>query len=221
MAAYTESRREQYLERPLPSNEDGERAILGAILLDNTLISQAIEHLRSEDFYGPFHRKIFAAMVALFEASKRIDPILISEELKKEGSVETMGGIAAITNLTYGLPHFSDLDDYIRVVREKAIMRSLIRTCNQITSEALEEEDDARIVLDRAEHLIFELAEMKERPGFSRIEPIAQQVFAKIQEFAGRESHALTGLSTGFRDLDAITSGFQAGDLIIVAARPS
>lgn len=143
MAAHPEARREQFLERPLPSSEDSERAILGAILLDNSLVTQTIEHLRAEDFYSPLHRRIYWAMTSLFDSSKRIDPILIAEELKKDGSVESIGGVATIANLTYGLPHFSDLSDYIKVVKEKAMMRDLVRTCNQITSEALEEEEDA------------------------------------------------------------------------------
>ncbi len=221
MAAYPEARREQYLERPLPSSEDSERAILGAILLDNALVTQTLEHLKPEDFYSPLHRRIFASMMSLFESSKKIDPILIVEELKKEGSVEAIGGVATIANLTYGLPHFSDLTDYINVVREKSTMRSLVRTCNQITSEALDEEDDAELILDRAEQMIFSLAEQKAREGFSPIQPIAEQVFKKIEELYKRDSHALTGLPTGFRDLDTLTSGFQQGDLIIIAARPS
>ena len=221
MAAYPETRREQFLERPLPSSEESERAILGAILLDNSLITQTVEHLKPEDFYSPLHRRIYDAMVALFDASKRIDPILIGEEFKKDGSVESIGGVSAIANLTYGLPHFSDLSEYIRVVKAKSMMRNLVRTCNQITSEALEEEEDAEIVLDHAEQAIFALAEAKDRQGFSGIRPIAENVFTKIQEFASRESHALTGLATGFRDLDNITSGLQPADLIIVAARPS
>ncbi len=221
MASYPEARREQYLERPLPSSEESERAILGAILLDNSLISQSVEQLKPEDFYSPLHRRIFGAMIALFEASMRIDPILIGEELKKEGSIEAMGGISTITNLTYGLPHFSDLTDYIKVVKDKSVMRQLVRTCNTITSEALEEEEDAKIVLDNAERMIFALAEQRTREGFMHVQPVAEKVLEKVQEYAKRESHALTGLSTGFRDLDEMTSGLQPSDLIIVAARPS
>ncbi|MBX3288559.1 MAG: replicative DNA helicase [Acidobacteria bacterium] len=221
MSSYPEAKREQFLERPLPSSEDSERAILGAILLDNSLITQTIEHLRPEDFYSPLHRRIYGAMVSLFDASRSIDPILIGEELKKNGSVESIGGVAAIANLTYGLPHFSDLSEYIKVVRGKSLMRSLIRTCNEITSEALDEEDDAEVIIDRAEQMVFALAEQKDRQGFEGIRPIAENVFSKIQDFAQRESHALTGLATGYRDLDNITSGLQSGDLIIVAARPS
>src|SRR5688500_7449330 len=188
---FPDLRREQYLERPLPSSDDSERAILGAILLDNSLISQAVEQLKPEDFYSALHRRVFTAMIALFEASKSIDPILIGEELKKEGSVEAIGGISTITNLTYGLPHFSNLTGYIEVVKDKSVMRSLIRTCNQITSEALEEEDEARVVLDHAEQMIFALAERRTAEGFSHIQPVAERVLAKVEEYSKRESHAL------------------------------
>ncbi|MBA2335434.1 MAG: replicative DNA helicase [Pyrinomonadaceae bacterium] len=221
MSSFPQARREQYLERPLPSSEDSERAILGAILLDNSLISQAVEQLKVEDFYYPLHRRIFNAMIALFETSRSIDPILIGEELKKEGPIEAMGGVSTITNLTYGLPHFSDLSEYIKVVRDKSVMRSLVRTCNQITSEALEEEEDAKVVLDHAEQMIFALAEKRTREGFLHIQPVAEKVLEKVQEYAKRESHALTGLATGFRELDEMTSGLQPSDLIIIAARPS
>ncbi|HNQ15225.1 MAG TPA: replicative DNA helicase [Pyrinomonadaceae bacterium] len=217
----TDFARDQYLEKPLPSSPDSERVILGAILLDNQLISQAIEHLRPEDFYSPLHRRIFKAMIALFERSERIDPILIGEELKKDGSIESIGGIATITNLTYGLPHFSDIFDYAKVVKDKSIIRSLIKVCNQITSEALAEEEEASDILDHAEQQIFALADERTRQGFAHIRPIAETVLARVEEYAKRETHALTGLATGFRDLDEKTSGLQKTDLIIIAARPS
>jgi replicative DNA helicase len=216
-----ESTREQYLEKPLPSSTESERVILGAILLDNQLISQAIENLNAEDFYAPLHRKVFKAMISLFERSERIDPILIGEELKKDGSIDSIGGIATITNLTYGLPHFSDILDYAKVVKGKSIVRNLIKVCNQITSEALAEEEDAKDILDHAEQMIFALADERTKEGFAHVKPVAETVLAKVQEFAKRETHALTGLSTGFRDLDEKTSGLQKTDLIIVAARPS
>src|SRR4051812_1050774 len=201
--------REQYLEKPLPSSAESERVILGAILLDNQLISQAIEKLSVDDFYSPLHRRIFKAMTSLFERSERIDPILIGEELKKDGSIDSMGGIATITNLTYGLPHFSDIFDYAKVVKDKSIVRNLIKVCNQITSEALAEEEDAKDVLDHAEQMIFALADERTREGFAHVKPVAESVLAKVQEYAKRESHALTGLATGFRDLDEKTSGLQ------------
>ena len=220
-SVFPDNRREQYLEKPLPSSDDSERVILGAILLDNSLIAQAVEHLKPEDFYSPLNRRVFAAMIALFEKQKQIDPILIGEELKKEGSLDSIGGITVITNLTFGLPHFSDLAEYIKVVHDKSIVRTLIRTCNSITSEALAEEDDADIILDRAEQAIFALAEARTNQSFSRIAPVADRVLARVREYAKGEGTGITGLSTGFRELDEMTSGLQRTDLVIVAGRPS
>ena len=219
--ATTDLTREQYLEKPLPSSTDSERVILGAILLDNALITQAIEQLKPDDFYQPLHRRIFKAMISLFERAESIDPILIGEELKKEGHLESIGGIAGITNLTIGLPHFSDLQSYTKVVKQKATVRNLIKVCNQITSEALAEEEEAEIILDHAEQMIFALADERTRQGFAHIQPIAEDVLVKIREYAKNESHALTGLATGFRDFDRMTSGLQKTDLFILAGRPS
>src|SRR6195256_2410491 len=212
--------REQSLERSLPNSAEAERAILGGIILDNGLISQAIEQLRPEDFYVPSHRRIFVAMTALFERGAEINPILIGEELKKENALESVGGVSFITNLTYGLPHSSNIAHYAKVVRGKSMLRQLIRAANKITQEALEQEDEPEIILDHAEHAIFQLADERIRQGFVHVEPIAQKLLEKIQEMEGRAS-VLTGLTTGFADIDKLTSGLQRQDLIIVAARPS
>lgn len=222
MARDFQANRDQFLERPLPSNTEGERAILGAILLDNSLINQAIEQLGADDFYSPFHRAVFNGMIALFERGAKIDPILIGEELKKEGKLESYGGVAAIANLTYGLPHFNNIHHYAKLVSEKALARNLIKACNTIVSEALAEEDDAELVLDRAEQLIFALANKRTKQSFTAVRPVAEDVFVKVQEYAQRkDASALTGLTSGYRDLDSMTSGLQKNDLIIVAARPS
>ncbi len=218
---FPDSRREQYLEKPLPSNEESERVILGAILLDNAVIAEAVEHLKPEDFYSPLNRRVFSAMIALFEKQTQIDPILIGEELKKEGSLDSIGGTAAITNLTYGLPHFSNVAEYIRVVRDKSVIRNLIRTCNSITGEALAEEEDAEIILDHAEQSIFAIAEARTRQSFARISPVATAVLERIREHAERSGSGITGLTTGFTELDDLTSGLQRTDLVIVAGRPS
>lgn len=220
-SVFPDNRRDQYLEKPLPSSDDSERVILGAILLDNSLIAQAVEHLKPEDFYSPLNRRVFSAMIALFEKQKHIDPILIGEELKKEGALEPIGGISTITNLTFGLPHFSDLTEYVKVVHDKAVVRNLIRTCNSITSEALAEEEDADVILDRAEQAIFALAEARTNQSFSRIAPVADRVLARVREYAKGEGTGITGLSTGFREIDEMTSGLQRTDLVIIAGRPS
>src|SRR5688572_27863957 len=146
-------------ERTLPNSSESERAILGAILIDNGLVSQAIELLRPEDFYVPSHRRIFLSMIALFERGAEINPILIGEELKKENALESVGGVSFIANLTYGLPHSTNILHYAKVVRGKSMLRQLIKTSNKITQEALAEEDEPEIILDHAEQAIFQLAD--------------------------------------------------------------
>jgi replicative DNA helicase len=207
-------------ERTLPNSAEAERAILGAILIDNGLISQAIEQLRPEDFYVPSHRRIFLGMIALFERGAEINAILIGEELKKENALESVGGVSFIANLTYGLPHSTNIAHYAKVVRGKSMLRQLIKAANKITQEALEEEDEPEIILDHAEQAIFQLADERIRQGFTHVKPIAEQLLEKVQEMEGRAA-VLTGLTTGFADLDKMTSGLQRADLIIVAARPS
>lgn len=209
------------IDRPLPASIDSERIILGSILLDNDLLSQAIELLEVDDFYSPLHRRIYRAMIALFEGGERVEAILVAEEIKKEGALDAIGGVTTIANLAYGLPHFADISQYAKVVKDKAMMRNLIRVCGQISNEALSEEEDAVDVIDNAERMIFALSDMRARQGFVPVKSVAATVLKKVQDYASRDTHALTGLATGFRDLDAQTSGLQKTDLIIIAARPS
>jgi replicative DNA helicase len=212
--------RDQMLERPLPNSAEAERAILGAIMLDNALVTQAIEQLRPDDFYVPSHRRIFLAMVALFERGSEINQILIAEELRRDGEIESVGGLSFITNLMHGLPHFVNIGQFSKLVRGKSTLRQLVKACNKITSEALEEEDEPEIILDHAEQAIFALADERTRQGFSHVKPIADAMLEHVQEMAGR-SAMLTGLTTGFNELDTMLSGLQPSDLIVVAARPS
>jgi replicative DNA helicase len=221
MASFpVDTARDQLLERPLPNSAEAERAILGAVILDNGIISQAIELLRPEDFYVPSHRRVFLAMVALFERGSEINPILIGEELRRDGALESVGGISFISNLFLGLPHFANITHYAEIVRGKSTLRQLVKVANKITSEALEEEDEPQQILDHAEQMIFALADERTRQGFTHVKPIADQLLEHVQEMAGR-SAMLTGLTTGFNEFDSMTSGLQPSDLIVIAARPS
>lgn len=212
--------RDPILERPLPSSPDVERAVLGVIILDNSLIAQAVELLKPKHFYVPSHRRIFVAMIALFERGSEINPTLIGEELRRDNSLESSGGMLAISNLTWGLPHTTNLAPYANVIRGKQLLRELVKTANKITIEALEEEDEPQNILDRAEHAIFALADERIRQGFEHIKQPAERVLEKAEEV---EHHDLvvTGVPTGFRQFDALTSGLQRQDLVVIAARPS
>jgi replicative DNA helicase len=220
MAQFIDSSRDQMLERPLPHSAEAERAILGAIVLDNSIVNQAIELLRPDDFYTRAHQHVFRAMISLSERGSEINPILLGEELRREGVLEQTGGIAFISELTYGLPHFTNVAAYAKVIKDKSLMRQLVKVANKITSEALEEEDEAQVILDHAEQMIFALADERTRQGFSHVKPVADAILEKVQEMAGRPV-MLTGVTTGFNDLDQKTSGLQPADLIIIAARPS
>ncbi|MEP6706158.1 MAG: replicative DNA helicase [Pyrinomonadaceae bacterium] len=212
--------RDKLFERPLPNSPETERAILGAVILDNALISPAIEQLKPEDFYVPSHRRVFLAMIALFERNSEINPILIAEELRRDDALESLGGMSFLTNLTYGLPHVTGIGQYAKIVRGKSLLRQLIRAANKITSEALEEEDEPEVILDHSEQAIFALADERIRQGFEHIKPVADRILEKVEAMQGR-AVMLTGLTTGFTDLNALTSGLQPADFIVIAARPS
>ena len=212
--------RDQFLERPLPSNTESERAILGAILIDNAVLPQAIEHLQPDYFYSPFHRAVFAAMLELFNRREKVDPILIGEELKKEGKLESYGGVAAVANLTYGLPHFSSIFHYVKLVKEKNQIRDLIQACNVIVSTALAEDDLPENVLQQGQSLINLVCTQEDKKGFIGINKLSEQAVQRVAELKERGvTH--TGLRTGFRDWDLMTGGLQKTDLIIVAGRPA
>lgn len=153
--------REQSFERSLPHSSESERAILGSVLLDNALIAQAIQWLKPEDFYIPAHRRVFIAMTALFERGAEINPITIGEELKKESAVESVGGVSFITNLTYGLPLTANIAEYAKIVRDKAMLRRLVRTASKIRNEASDEEGEAEDILTAAEQMIFEVRDTR------------------------------------------------------------
>ena len=212
--------RDPLLERPLPSSPDTERAILGSILLDNSLIAQAVELLKPENFYVPSHRRIFMAMIALFERGSEINHVLIGEELRRDNSLESAGGMLFLSNLPFGLPRVNSLVQYAKVVRGKHLLRQLVKVANKISSEALEEEDEPQNILDHAEHAIFALADERIRQGFEHIKHPAERVLEKAEAVEHRDL-VVTGVPTGFRGLDSLTSGLQKQDLVVIAARPS
>ena len=208
------------LEKALPGNIEAERLILGAILLDNTTINQAAERLKRDDFFLDSHRRIYDRMLYLSENGRAIDPITLAEELQRNGDLTQIGGPAYIAALFDGVPRFSNIESYVGIVKGKSMLRRLITTSNQIMASCFDAEDDPEEILDQAEKMILAIAEDRIRQGFTHISEIAQKQFEHIEDIAGRQQ-LITGIATGFRDLDYMTSGLQRGDLIIVAARPS
>jgi replicative DNA helicase len=209
-----------FFEKGLPSNVEAERSILGAILLDNQVCNQAIELLRRDDFFLDSHRRIFDKMIALTERIMPIDLITLSDELRRAGEFEQIGGATYIASLIDGVPRTDTIEPYAKLVKSKSMLRKLITASNQITALAFEEEDEAEMIVDKAEQMIFQIAEDRARQGFQYVGDVAHRRLEQIEQMAGRPE-MITGVPTGFTDFDRMTSGLQRQELIVIAARPS
>src|SRR5437773_1410825 len=207
-------------ERTLPHNLEAERSVLGAILLHNDAFNLAAEVIDSKDFFRDAHQRIFDKMVTLSERGDAIDLVTLKEELGRAGELDEIGGPAYITALVDGVPRSTNIEHYARIIKEKATLRNLIFSANKILSTAYEAEEDADVILDQAEHAIFAIADDKVRDGFVSLRDLAHSSLDTIEKLHARKE-LITGVPTGFTDLDEMTSGLQRSDLVIVAARPS
>ena len=211
---------EATLERPLPQNLDAERSILGAILLDNHALNAAIENIKPEDFFLEQHRRVFNQMIALGESQQAIDLVTLTESLYRVGELEASGGAPYLAALADGMPRVSNVEHYARIVREKALLRNLIHATHNIQQRALEGEDGADTILDNAESSIFALAEDRVKAGLIPVKDIVRDNFERLEKIF-REGKSITGVSTGYMELDKLLSGLQPSELLILAARPS
>lgn len=212
--------REQLLERSLPSDAEAERVTLGSILLDNGAMSQIPETLQPEDFYNPLHRRIFAAMLTLTDEGRPIDPILIGEVLNREGTVEEMGGISTITNLTLGLPHFPNIAEYVKLVRDASDARKLIRECQRLVNATLARDVPIDELLEDAETSIYGIRSQAEAIQATSMAHEVSKAIVSAQERAAAGT-VVVGIPSGFTDVDNRLQGFRDGQYIIIAARPS
>jgi replicative DNA helicase len=176
--------------------------------------------MRREDFFLDSHRRIFEKMVALTERGMPIDLITLTDELRRAAEFEQIGGATYIASLIDGVPRTDTIEHYAKIVKQKSMLRKLITACGQITTTAFEEEDEADVIVDRAEQMIFQIAEDRVRLGFQYIGDVAQRRLEQIEQMAGRPE-MITGVPTGFTDFDQMTSGLQRQDLIVIAGRPS
>lgn len=216
--------RDDFINKPLPSDPVAEKAIIGGIILDNSLVDDVLVKLEPEDFYSPLHKRVFIAMSNLVNRSgKAIDPIEIGNELKLMGdSLEMIGGVATIVGLIHGVPHItaSVISSYCDIVKEKSKARKLIRICNKLVTDILAEDAPLDDIFESAENQLFELSDIGKESGFSDISSLVGESIEKAQTVAQMGS-ALVGYTTGFAEFDSITLGLQKQDLIIIAARPS
>ena len=207
------------LERGLPAAIEAERSILGAILLDNLIFDQAAQ-LKPDDFSLDGHRRIFSRMRDLQDTGRPVDMITLAEELDRRKEVEAVGGIAYLSSLIDGVPERPSVEHYVRIVRNKALLRGLINIAQLAIAEAIDHSDEAEEVINRAEQGIFQLSEDRLGQGFSDIPSIVRGSFGSLDELYSR-GQEITGLATHYTQLDKMTMGFQPSDLVIIAARPS
>ena len=211
---------QEMIEKIPPQNIEAEMAVLGSMLLDHEAISQAIELLSTDCFYRESHKKIYSAVIKLFDENKGVDIITLIEELKKTNSLDEVGGPAYITSLTSYVPTSANLIHYANIVKEKMLLRKLINAATQIVSQTYDASQEVDNIIDRAEQLIFDVSSTKVESTFSPLREIIKNSIETIDNLYQRKEN-ITGIATGFRDLDMKTAGLQPSDFIVIAGRPS
>jgi replicative DNA helicase len=202
-----------------PQALDAERSVLAALLLDAEAIGRAVETIQPEVFYRTGHQKIYEAIVALYERNEKPDLVTLAEELRKRGELEAVGGPPALAQILDYATTTANLDHHIRIIHSKSILRQLIHASNEIQQEAYAGGDETPVILDRAEQRIFSITDQRVRQGFVLVRDLLKPSFEHIQKMFERQA-LVTGVPTGFSDLDELTAGFQNSDLIIIAGRP-
>ncbi len=208
------------IDRTPPQNIEAEQAVLGAIFLEPSSLMLASEILMPEDFYRSSHQKIYDVMLQLSESGKGIDTVTVAEELKSTNLLEDIGGLSYLSELAVSVPTAANIGYYARIVEEKSLLRRLIRTATSIATDGYSREDEVEQLLDEAEKQIMEVAQRKNGGAFHNIKDVLVRTYDNIELLHNRKGD-VTGIPTGFTELDRMTAGFQRNDLIIVAARPS
>ncbi len=203
-----------------PQDIDAEQATLGAILIDPGAASRAMGIVREEDFYPEAHRLIFRAMQACHNRGEPVDIITVSAELRRQGKLQEVGGAEYLTALINEVPTAAHVTRYATIVAEKAVLRRLISVGSEIQAIGYENPEDVGEALDRAEQKIFDIAQRRVTSDFTPIGPLVMETFEKLDQVFRRPGY-ISGVPTGLRDLDKLTSGLQNGDLVIIAGRPS
>lgn len=203
-----------------PHSLEAEQSVLGAMIINKEAINTAIEQIHPEDFYKEANKEIFKAIIELFNRNEPVDLITLSEELKRRGNLENIGGVTYLADLSGGVAITSNIKYYCDIVEEKSILRRLIQSCDEIMGKSYEDSEEVGSIIEQAEKNIFDITQGRHREGFSPIKEVLLDSFSRIEEMAANQGQ-LTGLTTGFIDIDNKLSGMQKSDLILLAARPS
>lgn len=211
---------EQVLRTP-PQSVDVEQIVLGSLLLDEEAVSIAIEAIDDSYFYKPAHRTIFSAVMDMFDKKTEIDLVTLSEELKRQNKFDEVGGAYYLAEISNSTPSSANIKNYLAIIKQKALSRKLINECTRIIEKAYDQDEDINEMLDYAESKIFEISEMRMQKGFAGIKKILHSTFEKIDLLFHSDTSGVTGVASGFKDIDKMTAGFQPSDFIVLAGRPS
>ncbi|WMJ80095.1 replicative DNA helicase [Clostridium sp. MB40-C1] len=206
--------------RSLPNNVEAEQTVLGCMLKDKTAIAQAVEALNSEDFYREAHKIIYDTVLELYRKDIPVDMITVIEHLRSTEKLQSVGGITYVTELSNSVESTLNIGTYAKIVKDKAVLRKLIKASADITEECYSRQDDVEDVLDTAEKKIFDIAQNRTTSDFECISDVLERGFEQIEKIFNNKGQT-TGIATGFPELDTKTSGLQPGDMILIAARPS
>lgn len=207
-------------DRIPPQNLVAEQSVIGSMLLDKNAVVRVIEMLSPDSFYRDAHRFIYETILELFDRGEPVDLVTVTENLRKAGKLDAVGGSIYVADLLNSVPTAANVEHYAKIVEEKAVLRKLIESGTRIVSNGFSDPEDVDQVLDQAEKSIFDIALKRTREGFTKIDSVIKRVLDKIDALYGKKE-AITGTPSGFPDLDQLTAGFQNSDLIIIAARPS
>ncbi len=208
------------MDRVPPNSEDAEKSVLGSMMLERDAIIAATELLQAEDFYRESHRRIFTAMVRLFDRGEAVDLVTVTEELGRVGGLDSVGGAVYLSDIASSVPTTANIEHYVKIVEQKSLLRRLLRASAEISRLAYSTEEEPQDILDRAEQLIFELAQGRLGRSYAPLDAILRDTFEEIESLYHNKGEVV-GVPTGFKRLDEMTTGFHPSELIIVAARPS
>jgi replicative DNA helicase len=209
-----------FLKKTPPHSQETEKTVLGGILVNNKNLNVVLSLLSPEDFYKDGNRQILERMSALVDKGLPIDLLTLTDELQKSGMLDEVGGAAYLSSLMDGVPKSLNIEYHARIVKEKALLRRLITSSAKIISSSYEQKEDADLLLEEAQAAIIDVAEQRVRPGFIPVDALTTPALENIDALRHRQE-AVTGIPSGFRDLDALTAGFHGSEFIVVAARPS